>query len=190
MIQEFNALVDSTVRYWRHLISPEFEDEDIAQELRIVVLRTIQRFDPDKAGKFTESNRNGAKSPLHVSVHGNIQNRIRDFIRMSKVRSHIKREDEWRDGSNPNVYLQHKHHDRAVSGFSVQAIEGALTLDQSLIYDRHKDDCIAALPEVQQRIAVLKIEGYSNLEVQSLLNLKPHTFQQHLEDLRGHLMRV
>lgn len=66
---EYEGLVISTTRYWRHKISEEMSDDDIKQELRIKIYKALLTFDPNRG------------YPEHKHVFGAVRNMVKDLIK-------------------------------------------------------------------------------------------------------------
>jgi len=158
-MSEYEGLVISTVRYWRHMITTDMDDEDVAQELRMKVWRALETFDPDRG--YPERNH----------VFGAVRNRVKDLIG-KKRRENFEcslvddssGDDDWIAGSQR---------------------ESAIVL--SKYEQRVSTDLIEGLPRMEQRVAILMVQGFNAPEISREININISSVRSHIARVRAHV---
>lgn len=151
-LKKYEGLVKSTVKYWRQYITTDLGDEDIAQELRIQIWKSLQAFDPEKAKGYSEEK----------FVFWHVRNKIKDLI--------AKKHREYFEIYTSEMNLDWKNGDEAE------------TLDRNSIsklkFERKENtDLISNLPRRQQEICVLMLQGYNNTEVAGIIGVTTSTLR-------------
>jgi RNA polymerase sigma factor (sigma-70 family) len=163
---EYEGLVISTVRYWRHMITSDMEDEDIAQELRMKVWRALETFDPSKG--YPERNH----------VFGAVRNRVKDLIGK-------KRRENFEE---PNSSMHHDavYGESGVSGRDVAVVEKMRELGE-IRSSTGTTDLLIGLSKSEQRVAVMMIQGFNAPEIAGELQLAVSAVRVQIAKIREHV---
>jgi len=156
---EYEGLVISTVRYWRHMITTDMDDEDIAQELRMKVWRALETFDPTRG--YPERNH----------VFGAVRNRVKDLI--GKKRRENFECSLIDDAAGDDDWVTGGHR------------ESAIVLSK---YEQQtKTDLIEGISRLEQSIVILMVQGFNAPEISKEIGITVSSVRSHITKIREHV---
>lgn len=156
----YEGLVKATARRFEHWIHPDFEFEDICQELRVKVFSALSNFDSSYG------------YPEEKHVYGVVANRIKDLIKR-------KRRPE-------SSFSQSRISTESFEAGSVTKIISSGERD--IAYESAQTtDAISELPHTHQSIAVNLVLGFTAAETCSALKISSVKYRLMVGQIKSHL---
>lgn len=181
-VMKYEPLIQTTVRYWRDSIPPEYSDEDIAQELRIKVITALRSYDPDHPKAIPEERH----------VFGALRNRIKDMQKKS-WRKHETLTDvmpgEILNRSIPQPWPTTR---KIIGSGLVEAQFSLLPKNGNGRFIDEYDalvivDHLSGLQDDEIQVAILVSCGYTASQAASIMGITVWMFRTRLEAVKEHL---
>lgn len=169
-LTKYAGLVRSTAKHWRKTIGPDYDDEDIEQELWMRVLKALRRWDPDHPRAIPEERH----------VFGAVRNAITDLQRKG-MRQRVEEvlTDRMPGDDLPDQWDQSPS---GVAGMGLPANGNGVS------HMPEQTEILSGLPTTHQRMAMMMVVGYSKVEIMNGLHLTETGYREHFTSIRRHIL--